>query len=67
MTEAQAAWLRKAGYVAFYTRWQLARGLVWLAIALAPAGPAKDLLLKYLAAYGEEILAALAAHEKGEA
>lgn len=66
MTEAQAQWLRNRPV--FMARWHVARALIHLGVRLAPPGPAKQILVQYLEAYGREVLAALAAHEqrKGE-
>lgn len=39
-------------------RWHVARFFIHLGIAIAPDGPARDLLLRYLNAFGDEILRA---------
>ena len=39
-------------------RWHVARFLIHLGIAIAPDGPVRDLLLRYLEAFGDEILRA---------
>jgi hypothetical protein len=47
----------------FYTRWEIARLLFWIAVKVAPSGPAKSLLLRYLATFNKHILTAINAVE----
>lgn len=40
----------------WYARWHLARWLVHGGLVIAPKGPARDLLVGYLNAYGREVM-----------
>lgn len=40
----------------FYTRWQVTRFLVSLALWVAPRGPARSMLLVYLNDFGAEVM-----------
>lgn len=46
----------EGGGMMFYTRWQVARFLVSLALWVAPRGPARSMLLVYLNDFGAEVM-----------
>lgn len=46
-------------YAWFYIRWQIARGLICVAMFVAPKGPARDLLWSHLRRFSIEVLSAI--------
>lgn len=47
--------------LAWFVRWHVARWMIHAALRIAPAGPARTLLVDHLNAYGRALLAALKA------
>ena len=47
--------------LAWFARWHVARWMIHTALRIAPAGPARSLLVDHLNAYGRTVLAALEA------